>query len=170
MSNQEEEKEETTEIEVWSSEDFFKTYDQMFKDFRRNIMKTWTSSPFTEPDYWERSVIPRVIQKPPVNLVDHGDSFELKAEVPGFEKENIDIEVTENSVTITGKKQETKETTKEKYRLNEIRSRSFKRKIMFPEKVKANRGTARIEKGLLTISVPKETPTDVEEKHKITIT
>jgi HSP20 family molecular chaperone IbpA len=170
MTNQEEKEEEKTEIEVWSPEDFFKTYDQMFRDFRQNILETWSSSPFTEPSYWERSVIPRVIQRPPVNLVDLGDSFELKAEVPGFEKGDIDIEVTENSITITAKKEESKETSKETYRLKEIRSRSFKRRIMFPEKVNANRGSAKIEKGILTVSVPKETPTDVEQKHKITIT
>lgn len=168
MSTHEEEKEEK-EIEIWSPEDVFKTYDQMFRDFRKTLMDTWSKTPLTEPSYWERSILPRVIQKPPVNLVDHGDSFELNAEVPGFNKEQVDIEVTENSITISGKMEEKEEKMRGNYRLNEIRSRSFKRSIMFPEKVVPDKGNAKIEKGVLKVTVPKETPTIKEKAHKLKI-
>ena len=168
MSTHEEKKEEK-EIEIWSPEDFFKTYDQMFKDFRKTLMDTWSKTPLTEPSYWERSILPRVIQKPPINLVDHGDSFELNAEVPGFNKEQVDIEVTENSITISGKMEEKEEKMRGNYRLNEIRSRSFKRSIMFPEKVVPDKGSAKIEKGVLKVTVPKETPTIKEKAHKLKI-
>jgi len=168
MSTHEEKKEEK-EIETWSPEDVFKTYDQMFRDFRKTLIDTWSKTPLTEPSYWERSILPRVIQKPPINLVDHGDSFELNAEVPGFNKEQVDIEVTENSITISGKMEEKEEKMRGNYRLNEIRSRSFKRSIMFPEKVVPDKGSAKIEKGVLKVTVPKETPTIKEKAHKLKI-
>ncbi|MBD3171904.1 Hsp20 family protein [Candidatus Bathyarchaeota archaeon] len=131
MANEDESKKE--EIEVWTPEEVFKTYDRMFKDFRRNVLETWTKSPITEPSYWEKSVIPRMMQKPPVNLVDEDNAFKLTAEAPGFDKD--DIEITENKLNMTGKRKETKEVSKEDYRLNEIRSRNFKRSISFPEKI-----------------------------------
>ena len=133
MSSEDESKKE--EIEVWTPEEVFKTYDRMFKDFRRKVLETWTKSPITEPSYWEKSVIPRMMQKPPVNLVDEDDAFKLTAETPDLDKDDIEIEITENKLNMTGKRKETKEVSKEDYRLNEIRSRNFKRSISFPEKV-----------------------------------
>jgi HSP20 family protein len=132
-------------------------------------METWSKSPLTEPDYWERSLLPRVIQKPPINLLDHGDSFEVIAEVPGFNKKDIDIELTENSIEVTGRVEETKKVSEENYRLSEIRTKNFKRSIRFPDKVVANKGEANMVDGLLKVIVPKETPTTKEKKHKIEI-
>jgi HSP20 family protein len=168
MSKQDKTSEEK-QIEVWNPDEIFKTYDQMFKDFRRSLMETWSKSPITQPSYWEQSLLPKVIQRPPVNLIDHGESFEVIAEVPGFEKKDIDIELTENSIDLMGKMEKAKEILKENYRLNEIRKKNFKRSIRFPDKVLPNKGTAKMEDGVLKITIPKETPTKKERKHKLEI-
>lgn len=167
MTSEDESKKE--EIEIWTPEDVFKTYDQMFKDFRKNVLETWTKSPITEPSYWEKSVIPRMIQKPPVNLVDEGDAFKLTAETPGFDKDDIEIEITENKLNMTGKRDETKEVSKADYRLNEIRSKNFKRSISFPEKVLPDKSKVEMKNGVLTVKIPKETPTSKEKVHKLEI-
>ena len=161
--------EEKTEINIWTPEDVFKTYDQMFNEFRRNLMNTWTSSPLTEPRYWEQHIIPRMTQNPPMDLIDNGDSFKVVAEVPGFDKEDIQIEITENSISVTGKKESTTETARRDYRLNEIRSRSFSRSLRFPEKVVSKEGKASLKSGVLEVTVPKETPTNLEKKYKVKI-
>jgi HSP20 family protein len=156
-------------IKVWNPDEIFGTYDQMFQDFRRSLMEAWSKSPLTESDYWERSLLPRVIQKPPVNLIDHGNSFEVVAEVPGFNKKDIDIELTENSIDVTGRIEKTKDVSDENYRLSEIRKKNFRRSIRFPDKVVPNKGKANMVDGLLKVTVPKETPTTKEKKHKIEI-
>lgn len=167
MSSEDESKKE--EIEVWTPEEVFKTYDRMFKDFRRKVLETWTKSPITEPSYWEKSVIPRMMQKPPVNLVDEDDAFKLTAETPDLDKDDIEIEITENKLNMTGKRKETKEVSKEDYRLNEIRSRNFKRSISFPEKVLPDQGKAEMNNGVLTVRIPKKRPTSKEKAHKLEI-
>ena len=163
------EEEEKKEITTWNPEEIFRTYDEMFRDFRRNLIRSWNNWPLSEPGYWSRSVIPWVAQKPPVDLIDNGDSFKLVAEVPGFNKDNIEIEVTEDDITIRGKTEESKQAEEKNYRVQERRYSSFRRSMRFPEKVKPKLSSAKLEHGVLEVTVPKETPTEITGKHKVPI-
>ena len=68
-------------------------------------------------------------------LVDRGDKFELQLEVPGIEKENVDVKATKYSVEISGKHSEKGEEKGKRYLYSERLYRSFYRSMPLPEEI-----------------------------------
>jgi HSP20 family protein len=103
---------------------------------------------------------------PYVDLEDRGKDFLLTAEMPGFKKEDINIEVTNDVVEIkamTGWKYD--ERTK-KYICRERSCESFHRMLELPEEVKTEGVEADLKDGVLTIVLPKKAP---KPKTKVSI-
>lgn len=92
---------------------------------------------------------------PSVEMYEKDNKFVIKAELPGVKKEDIDVSVTDHSLTIKGEKQATRETKREDYYLNEVSYGSFMRTIPLPENVDAENVEANFNDGLLEIVVPK---------------
>lgn len=101
--------------------------------------------------------------KPAVELTEHNGNYLLKAEIPGVNKEDIDVEIGEDSIEI---KAETKELHEEKgenvYR-SEFRYGKFSRHIPMPSEIDNSQAKAEYKDGILTITVPKSK----EEQKKI---
>ena len=146
-----------------------KTYDEMFKDFIHYAKRTWMESPVTEPSFWEHTVIPKIMMLPPTDLIDQGDSYKLLLDVPGFKREELNLEVTEDSVNIDAKTGESEKSKTKTYLLKERRYTSFKRTIRLPERVIPTNVKAKLDNGVLEITLPKETPTPKSETHKVMI-
>ena len=93
-------------------------------------------------------------------LADRGDKFELQVEVPGIEKEKIDVKATKYSVEISGKHSEKTEEKKDKrYLYTERLYRSFYRNVILPEEIVPSKVAAKVENGVLKVDLPKKTPT-----------
>jgi HSP20 family protein len=167
MSEREDEKRER-EIEPWYPSDVFRAFDEMWRDFRRSFWKPWERR-LQEP---RRELAPREWTRAPlVDMVDEGDLYVLNAELPGLSKEDIDIEVTSDTIEITGKTERERKEEEEKYRLYEISYSKIHRRLAFPEEVKPGEAEAYLRNGVLEIRIPKKEPTPPpeEEKHKIEI-
>ena len=148
-------------------EDIVKTYEEIFKDFIRSVKRTWIESPLKEPSYWEKTVIPKILMMPPTDLIDQGESFKLLLDVPGFKREDLELEVTEDNINVeakTGKKKSVK-----RYLMRERRFMSFKRTVNLPEKVIPKNVKAKLEDGVLEVTLTKEMPTPKVTAHKIDI-
>jgi HSP20 family molecular chaperone IbpA len=78
--------------------DLWRAFDDVFERFRSDF------EDLLFPSYWDRelSLFPET-RIPAVDLEDREKDYILKAEMPGFKKEDIEIEVKEDSVEITGK-------------------------------------------------------------------
>ncbi len=127
--------------------------DDIFKDFRQEIdsmMKPW-------PELWR---FPRLddIRVPLCDMSDKGDRYDLKVEVPGIEKDRIDVKATSGYVELAGEHSEKTETEKKDYIYNERSYRSFYRKIPMPEEIDPSKVNARMSNGILTLELPKKTP------------
>lgn len=162
-----ENKKEEKEIEPWSPFDVAGTFEDIWRDFYRGF-RPWGLAPWHMPrrllrpeKEWEYT--------PLVDLVDDGDKFLVKADVPGFNKENINIEITDDSIELSGMVEKEEKIEKEKYRQYERSYSSFKRMLQFPEKVKPKMASASLKNGVLEVNVPKEEPTVKDEKHKVMI-
>jgi len=100
--------------------------------------------------------------KPNVNIIENENDFELQIALPGISKENINISVDGDLLTIsntTEEKSETKsgENEKEtKFLRKEFSFSSFKRTFTLPETVNATEINASNENGILTITLPKK--------------
>ncbi|WP_448379916.1 Hsp20/alpha crystallin family protein [Gloeomargarita sp.] len=92
---------------------------------------------------------------PAVELQDTPDALILKAEIPGVEKENLDVSVTREAVQISGehrfeKREENKGTVR-----TELRYGRFQRVIPLPVPVAHDQTKAEYRNGILTLTLPK---------------
>ena len=97
---------------------------------------------------------------PLVDMVDRGDRYNLRLEVPGIDKDKIQLNATEDSIEISGEQSE-EESTEDKghnYIYNERSYRSFYRSIPIPEEILPSKITARMNNGILQIEIPKKDP------------
>lgn len=95
------------------------------------------------------------IWSPAIDISDTGDNLVIKAEVPGFDKKNINISLTGDNITISGKTQEEKEEKKSRYIYKERVSGSFTRSFTLPVPVDRNKVKATCKDGILEIVLPK---------------
>ncbi|MGB8713393.1 MAG: Hsp20/alpha crystallin family protein [Onishia taeanensis] len=93
---------------------------------------------------------------PKIDVIDRDAELVVKAELPGIKREDLDISVTEGSVTIKGEsKQESKEETGEYYH-SEISRKSYSRTLSLPCEVDADRAEASFNDGVLELTLPKQ--------------
>mgnify|MGYP001059219507 CR=1 FL=1 len=90
-----------------------------------------------------------------VDLVDKGDTLVLRSEMPGLKKENINISVTENDISISGKVGRAKEEKAEDYYYSERAYSAWERTIPLPVKVKSEQVKAKYQDGVLEVTLPK---------------
>jgi HSP20 family protein len=77
----------------------------------------------------------REIRLPVCDMVDKGDKYELQLEVPGIDKDKVDVKATKNSLEISTQQEEKIEEKKKKYVYNERSYRSFHRRIPIPDEI-----------------------------------
>ena len=93
-----------------------------------------------------------------VDLADHGDEFVVTADVPGFKKDDITVNVTDSMLRIRAEHEEEHEETEEMYLQQERSHRSMSRSLRLPEPVNADEVAARYQNGVLTVTLPKTEP------------
>ena len=92
----------------------------------------------------------------PVDFYQDKDAFTVRAELPGFRKEDISLEVADGILTVTAhQKMETKSDKKDKETATTTQERRVSRSISLPEHLKLDKIQARYENGVLTVTLPK---------------
>ena len=98
------------------------------------------------------------------DIEDKGDSYELKADLPGFDKKDISIEITGDTLTIGAKHSSNDEVKKEgKVIRSERYTSSYKRSFDISG-IDADNITADYRDGVLTLQLPKEQPKSPESR------
>ncbi|MCM8772686.1 MAG: Hsp20/alpha crystallin family protein [Candidatus Omnitrophica bacterium] len=90
-----------------------------------------------------------------VDIYEDADNVVIKAEIPGMNKEDISVTLTDDTVTISGKKAEEKKIERENYYRKEIRTGSFSRSFTLPCAVDKEKVKATYKNGILEIILPK---------------
>lgn len=99
---------------------------------------------------------PRFEMKVPnVDIIDHDNEVVLEAELPGIEKEDVEVSVDKNAVTISGKTNHEDKAEKGNYYRSEIRHGSFIRTIVLPWGVDGTKAKASFKNGILEVTLPK---------------
>ena len=105
---------------------------------------------------------------PSAELQDKGDHFALKLEVPGMKPDDIDITVTDDSVTIKGERESEAKSEEDGMTRSEFHYGKFSRRIALPSAIKSNEVVADYKDGILQLSLPKLTQdTDTSVKVEI---
>lgn len=130
---------------------------------------------------WGRDLLPSMFRTSLFDLTDEDDTvrvprvdvteteteFNIKAELPGFAKKEIDLEVADGVLTLSAEHTEEKEEKKENYHLRERHYGSYSRSFRLPEGVDSEKIDAKMENGVLNVILPKreeEKPKKIEVK------
>lgn len=100
--------------------------------------------------------------RPATELVECDGEFRMTAELPGMTADDIDIKLSNGTITIRGEKSEEKKDEKEDYLVSERRYGEFQRMLNLPPGIDADAVTADFVNGVLTVTLPKT----VEAKQK----
>jgi len=93
--------------------------------------------------------------RPNVNTRETEDAYHIEVELPGVKKENVDIQVDGNVLTISGERNVRDEVKDEDYHKVESRYGLFSRSFTLPEKVDVSNIEAEFTNGMLEVSIPK---------------
>ena len=104
----------------------------------------------------------------PVELHEHDKDYCVNAELPGVKKDNLDIDIDKNYITINAKKEEETEEHDKHYKKSEFRYGEFSRTVYFPNEIDVDKTTAKLEHGILKIKAPKK-EADKEKTKKLTV-
>jgi len=137
----------------------FEEMERRFEDlFRR---------PFSllEPSWWPRLRMQEMEEvAPKVDIFEEGDNFVVKAEIPGMKKEEIEVNLTDDMVTISGEKKKEEKVEKKDYYRFERSFGSFSRSFRLPKDVQADKAKAIFKDGVLELKVPKTEEAKKKEK------
>lgn len=102
-----------------------------------------------------------------MDVVDDGDEILVVADLPGFDKEEITLSVTEKALTISATREQDESDESEAYVRRERSSESVRRTVSLPSMVDSDEASASYKNGVLTVTLPKTEPS--EDGHRIDI-
>ncbi len=129
-----------------------------------SLLNRHFDSYFPEAAYWDDNDKYSM----PVEISDKGRDYEVKAELPGVKKEDLDIDLDKNYLTINAKKEEETNVDEKFYKKSEFRYGEFSRTVYFPEEIDIEKTEAKLEHGILKITAPK-IHMEKESKKKLTV-
>lgn len=92
---------------------------------------------------------------PHIDVVNREKEIVVRAEVPGFDKEDIDVSLSNRTLTIKGESRHEEETEEGDVHRHEIRTGSFSRVVTLPEEVDGMKARASYKDGMLKLTLPK---------------
>lgn len=92
---------------------------------------------------------------PAVDMYQTDDEVVVRASIPGFKAEDVQINVTGDTLTLRGEVKREEEKQDKAWHIREQRSGSFERSVAMPTAVVADKAKAEFENGILTITLPK---------------
>jgi HSP20 family protein len=92
---------------------------------------------------------------PAMDLVEEGEEYVLRADLPGVREEDVKVELDDDVLTISGERRSEHEERRDGYHRIERASGSFSRSLTVPDGVDPERVQARFDNGVLEVRVPK---------------
>jgi HSP20 family protein len=115
--------------------------------------------------FWERGPqIAGTARGFPVDVKEDNGNLVVEADLPGVSKENIAVKVKDNRLVISGQEEEEREEESENYYRRERSRRGVSRTITLPEDVKNEEAKAKMEDGVLRVTLPKKKKVKKREK------
>ena len=150
------------ELIVREPELYFDSIHQELDNFLRD---TFFSHTFGHP----LNIIKNVTLRPAIEVIQNKENYKVKVQLPGIKKDNIDVEIDNDFMTITAETHEEKEKKQElehnaRYHTSEFRYGKYQRTISFDQPIKAEEADAKYKDGILTVIIPKQKVEDSKPK------
>ena len=130
-------------------------FDEIERMFENFSTKGWL-----RPFHWDMPVlgdtaIPLEKKIPNVDVIDRDDEIVVKAELPGIEKKDVDLTISNNYLTIKGSSSHEEKEERDDYYRCEISKGSYMRTVALPAEVSEDKTKATYKDGVLEIVMPK---------------
>jgi HSP20 family protein len=142
------------------SQQFQSEFDRMMERFQREFEDFWASPAKLRRGLRSRAGFPML---PSVDLEDCGKDFHLTVDLPGFSKEDVDVQISTDFVAIRAEKTLSEDEKKKDYVRHERTSRTFYRRIQLPAEVKSDDAKASLNNGILEVVLPKKEPKETKK-------
>jgi HSP20 family protein len=137
-----------------------------FEDMERRI-EEFFRRPFSllGPSWLPRLRMPEFEEiTPTVDIFEEGHDIVMKAELPGMKREDIEVNITDDIITLSGEKRKEEKIEKKNYHRLERSYGSFVRSFRLPTEVETEQVKAQFKDGILEIRVPKTEEAKKKEK------
>lgn len=137
--------------------------DKTIENFRKEMEHAFSSFPSIQlPSF------PKMSQTS-CDVIDEGKHLRIKMNVPGIKKDEISLNVTDNSLELSAEHKEESEEKKKNFLRKERSQVSYYRTLPLPEKVVSGRVSAKLSDGVLDIILPKATPAPEAKKKSVSV-
>jgi HSP20 family protein len=147
-----------TQLEV--NQAFEQAIDRFRQDFEDLLFPT--EDIFVLPEFPE-------VRTPAVDLQDRAKDFVLRVEMPGFKKDDVEINVQEDGIEISGASGWQYDQKEETYICKERACKSFYRYVDLPEEINVDEVIANLSDGILEIVLPKKAPKPQKQRRKVQV-
>ncbi len=93
--------------------------------------------------------------RPAVNIYEDDNALHIEAQLPGIDMKDVNLSVTDHTLELSGERKMEHEDKKAGYLFKEARYGSFSRSFSLPSYLDPSKATARYDRGVLTVTVPK---------------
>ena len=148
---------------------FFREMEERMQELERHVgslfERDWFSPMRLEFPEWTRKGITEW-KTPKVDIIERDNEILVKAEIAGMDKEDLDVSLTDNAITIKGCTSEEKKTEEGDYIRHETMKGEFERTLTLPAKVDGSKAESTYRDGMLEVTVPKLEKT---RRHKVKV-
>lgn len=134
----------------WDSE-----MDRMLDDFFNRRMRPWWAA------RWPKSV--GEMTAPVVDVYEEKDEIVVKAELPGLDKKDIEVNISDSELTLKGEKKKEEKVEEDDYYRCERSYGAFLRSVELPAGVKADKVKASFKNGVLEVRLPRTEEAKIKE-------
>ena len=145
------------EMKGWVPEETLREIDTAMEEFKKNFLTQWLPMKSRE--------IHSMLKGPRIDLNDAGDHYDVFVEVPGVEKEAVQVHMTKSAVEVSAEVEQ--ESVDTECLIHERNHEEVYRMITFPEEVIPDQTEATVANGLLKIMVQKKHKP--EAKHRVEV-
>lgn len=130
----------------------FEEMDRFFENF---FPRGWMRPLHWDRPVWSELSLPFEGKMPKVDVIDRDNEIIVKAEVPGVDKKDLDVSMTDNTVTIKGSTSHEEKEEKGDYYRCELSRGSFTRTVALPGDVDSSKAKSKFKDGVLELTLPK---------------
>ena len=138
---------------------FFSDFMKPFDQFMAPLFPRFDSSLWTE--FGER--------EPRIDIQDRGDHYTMTAELPGFEKNDVEVQVTNNALELKAEKRASKEDKNDQGMQSQSGYSYFHKYLTLPEPVLSEKVDGTMKNGVLELKLPKVEPRRLDKSKRVAL-
>lgn len=108
-------------------------------------------------------------REPNIDIQDRGDHYTMTAELPGFEKNDVEVQVTANALELKAEKRASKEDKSDKGTVSQSSYSSFHKYMTLPETVVSEKVVGTMKNGVLELQLPKSEPKPMDKSKRVAL-